>query len=202
MIKRRQFLFRLTAFASVTGLAGATGLRTGARAQSAALRLIGAAREQIGVTVGYDGSYQSLGYPGGDVARRTGVCTDVIIRAYRDGLGVDLQESIHEDMRENFQSYPGIWGLAGPDRNIDHRRVPNLETWFNRHGYEKPAQNWQAGDIVSMRLGRNLPHIGLVCAKTGRDGMPLIIHNIGRGTREESLLGVHINERRFRFLPG
>lgn len=164
--------------------------------------LIRAARQQIGVTVSYDGAYRSIAYPGGDVPRNTGVCIDVVIRALRDGFGFDLQKAVHEDMRTSFSAYPDIWGLSRTDRNIDHRRVPNVETWLNRQGYELDPDHWCAGDIVSMRLrSSGLPHIAILSDKSGRDGKPLGIHNIGRGTQEETVLGRFEDYRRFRFFP-
>ena len=139
----------------------------------------------------YDPAYVTLAYPGGDVADDRGVCTDTVIRAFRHA-GVDLQVEVHEDMRANFSAYPKIWGLTKPDRNIDHRRVPNLETLFRRKGGAKTiSQNpadYRAGDIVSWRLtGGGLPHIGVVTRKR-QGAQPLIAHNIGAGTQEEPCL--------------
>lgn len=162
----------------------------GAAAEAPAERLAGAARAQVGVTTGYDGSYRRLDYPGGDVPMHTGVCTDVLVRAYRE-LGIDLQQRVHEDMRSAFAEYPQNWGLRGPDRNIDHRRVPNLQAYFRRRGSELPisarAEDYQPGDIVSWRLDSGLPHIGVVSDQS-REGRPLIIHNIGAGVHEEDML--------------
>lgn len=153
--------------------------------------LINAAREQIGVTVEYDGRYQRISYPNGDVPNHTGVCTDVIIRAYRT-LGIDLQRRVHEDMRAHFSAYPRLWGLTKPDANIDHRRVPNLQKFFQRHGQSLPvssrAENYLPGDLVTWMLPGNLPHIGIVSEQKNAKGVPLIIHNIGRGTRQEDVL--------------
>lgn len=163
--------------------------------------LIAAARTQIGVTRYYDGSYQGLDYPGGDVPQSTGVCSDVVIRAYREAFQLDLQKEIHEDMAANFSAYPDRWGLTRPDRNIDHRRVPNIETWLRRQGAELDPAGWQKGDLVTMRVGSSqLPHIAIISDKTGWGGQPLGIHNIGRGTREEPVLGRFDKERRFRFM--
>lgn len=159
--------------------------------RAASLSLPQAAREQIGVTIGYDPAYRRLDYPGGDVDPATGVCTDVVIRAYRV-LGVDLQQRVHDDMREHFEAYPKLWGLRATDRNIDHRRVPNLQTFFTRHGERLPvtagAEDYQPGDIVTWRLSNGLPHIGLVSDRHNRVGVPLILHNIGAGTQEQDLL--------------
>jgi uncharacterized protein YijF (DUF1287 family) len=139
----------------------------------------------------YDPAYVKLAYPGGDVADDRGVCTDTVIRAFRHA-GVDLQVEVHEDMRANFNAYPDMWGLTKPDRNIDHRRVPNLEMLFKRKGgartISQTAADYQPGDIVSWRLtGSGLPHIGVVTRKR-QGGQPLIAHNIGAGTREEPCL--------------
>lgn len=154
-------------------------------------KLVQAARSQVGVTLGYDPVYRRLDYPGGDVPLATGVCTDVLIRALRQ-QGLDLQKSVHEDMRAHFSAYPRNWGLQSPDRNIDHRRVPNLMTWFKRQGMalkvsDKPA-DYRAGDIVTWDLGRGLTHIGIVSDRTSLAGVPLVLHNIGRGTQEEDIL--------------
>lgn len=139
----------------------------------------------------YDPAYVKLAYPGGDVPDDRGVCTDTVIRAFRSA-GVDLQVEVHEDMRANFGRYPKLWGLTKPDRNIDHRRVPNLETLFRRKGADRArslrSADYLPGDVVSWRLsGSGLPHIGVVTRKT-RNGEPLIAHNIGAGTREEACL--------------
>lgn len=153
--------------------------------------LVIAARRQIGVTTRYDPAYVRLPYPNGDVPQDRGVCTDVVIRALRTE-GLDLQRSVHEDMRANFAKYPQKWGLRGPDRNIDHRRVPNLQTWFARQGWSRmPTRNasdYRAGDLVTWMLPGNLPHIGIVGDRMSLAGTPLIVHNIGRGAREEDIL--------------
>lgn len=154
-------------------------------------RLVLAAREQVGVTLGYDPAYRRLSYPGGDVPLATGVCTDVVIRALRQ-QGLDLQEAVHRDMRANFALYPKHWGLSRPDANIDHRRVPNLMTWFQRQGWSLPidqdATAYRAGDIVAWDLGGGLTHIGILSDRQGPDGAPLVLHNIGRGAQEEDIL--------------
>lgn len=163
-----------------------------ALAASPQLTLVEAARSQIGVTVSYDPSYRQLSYPGGDVPIDSGVCTDVVIRALRQAWQLDLQREVHEEMREHFASYPQQWGLRGPDRNIDHRRVPNLQTWFKRRGYNLPlstdASQFQPGDLVTVTVPPHLPHIMLVSDRRNADGVPLVIHNIGGGTREEDRL--------------
>lgn len=152
-------------------------------------RLVPLARQQIGVTVDYDPSYVTLSYPGGDVPMETGVCSDVVVRALR-GLGLDLQQALHEDMKRNFSRYPQRWGGKRPDKNIDHRRVPNLECYFRRQGWQLPVtenpDDYQAGDIVTCLLGGSIPHIMIVSDRKDSDGIPMVIHNIGAGTQEEN----------------
>ncbi len=163
-------------------------------AQDAAVtKILDAAHGQVGVTRYYDGGYVRLAYPGGDVPTDRGVCTDVVIRAFR-AAGLDLQQAVHEDMRRSFSAYPKLWGLARPDRNIDHRRVPNLETWARRAGHALPVgadpAAYRPGDLVSWRLPNGLPHIGLVSDRRAPDGSGrlLVIHNIGAGTQVEDVL--------------
>lgn len=154
-------------------------------------RLVLDARQQVGVTLSYDPAYRRLSYPGGDVPMATGVCTDVVIRALRQ-QGLDLQEAVHRDMRVSFASYPKNWGLNRPDSNIDHRRVPNLMTWFKRQGWSLPVKQdaaaYQPGDIVTWDLGRGLTHIGIISDRQAPTATPLVLHNIGRGTQEEDIL--------------
>ncbi|TNH06752.1 DUF1287 domain-containing protein [Testudinibacter sp. TR-2022] len=153
-------------------------------------QLVNDARKQIGVTLFYDSGYQRLAYPMGDIAQYKGVCTDVVIRALRH-QNRDLQQLVHEDMKKAWNKYPKIWGLKSTDRNIDHRRVPNLETFFNRHAKVRSLteiEDFIAGDIVTWRLPNNAPHIGIVSDKKNRSGVPLVIHNIGFGTQEEDVL--------------
>jgi len=142
--------------------------------------------------VSYDPTYFQLQYPNGDVPGNKGVCTDVVIRAYRK-LGIDLQKEVHEDMQANFSKYPKNWGLKHTDKNIDHRRVPNLMTFFTRKGASKPITSTPAdylpGDIVCWNLGGGLTHIGLVVNKKSTDGKRnLIVHNIGNGQVQEDCL--------------
>src|SRR5690606_34475426 len=165
-------------------------------------QLVQAARSQVGVTLGYDPVYRRLDYPGGDVPLATGVCTDVLIRALRQ-QGLDLQQAVHEDMRAHFSAYPRNWGLQRPDRNIDHRRVPNLMTWFQRQGIalkvgDKPA-DYRAGDIVTWDLGRGLSHSGIVSDRASPAGLPLALHTIGRGTQEEDILFAYRITGHYRF---
>ncbi len=153
-------------------------------------RILEGAQRQVGVTVLYDGSYRRLAYPGGDVPPERGVCTDVVVRAYRNA-GIDLQLLVHEDLRRAFAAYPRSWGMRGPDRNIDHRRVPNLATFFARHGAVLPvsreARDYRPGDVVTWRLASGLPHVGIVSARFA-EGRPLVIHNIGAGAVFEDVL--------------
>jgi uncharacterized protein len=173
-----------------SGLAptGPTSTGLTSTGSAAGLRLVAAARSQIGITTGYDPAYVGLSFPGGDVDETTGVCSDVVVRALR-GLGIDLQERVNLDMKAHFGEYPTKWGLSSPDPNIDHRRVPNLATYFARRGYEQavttdPA-NYQPGDIVWLKLP--LDHTGIVSDRRV-EGRPLLIHNVGRGAQEEDVL--------------
>lgn len=166
--------------------------------------LVRDARAQIGVTTGYDPAYRVLPFPMGDVDPATGVCTDVIVCAYR-GQGIDLQALVNADMSLAFAVYPQHWGLRKPDRNIDHRRVPNLQTFFRRHGQSLPASDntadYRPGDIVTWMLLGNLSYIGIVSDKKSADGIPLIIHNIGAGTREEDILFIYPVTGHYRYYP-
>ena len=157
-------------------------------------QLSDAAIERTTHAVVYDPAYVPLAYPGGDVPADKGVCADVIIRTLRV-IDIDLQKLVHEDMRANFSAYPKLWGLSRPDRNIDHRRVPNLEAFLKRRGAELPPSlkpaDYQPGDIVAWNLRGDagfLPHIGIVTDKIGDSGWPLIVHNIGAGPELEDVL--------------
>jgi uncharacterized protein len=192
---------RADAPAAQTAVASPAPARTPTQ-PPAAPPLVAAARAQIGVTRLYDPAYVELDYPGGDVPRDRGVCTDVVVRALR-AQGLDLQRLIHEDMRNNFAAYPQLWGLERANRSIDHRRVPNQMRWFERRGWSLPIKSapaaYRAGDIVAWKLtGSGLLHIGIVSDRTTRDGVPLILHNIGRGTQEEDLLFRHAIIGRYR----
>ncbi|MES2287996.1 MAG: DUF1287 domain-containing protein [Bacteroidota bacterium] len=149
------------------------------------VRLSDATTELTKQKVVYDPTYFTISYPNGDVPTGKGVCTDVVIRAYRK-LGIDLQKEVHEDMKANFQKYPKTWGLKHPDKNIDHRRVPNLMVFFTRHGQVKPItdkpEDYLPGNIVCWNLGGAVTHIGLVVNKKSADGKRyLVVHNIGGG---------------------
>jgi uncharacterized protein YijF (DUF1287 family) len=175
-------------------------------------RLAAAARAQIGVTLIYDPAYVRLAFPGGDLDRRRGVCADVIIRAYRDAFALDLQALVHRDMTAAFARYPSrrTWGLARPDRNIDHRRVLNLEVFLERRGARlwrndgaardgtAFAASFAPGDLLTWRLDGRLPHIAIL----GEAGdAPTVIHNIGLGTQEEplALLAPHLPVAHYRW---
>ncbi len=155
--------------------------------------LVSAARKQIGITIFYDSKYSKMNYPNGDVDISKGVCTDVVIRALRTAHQIDLQKLVHEDMQHYFSLYPMHWGLKTTDANIDHRRVPNLRVFFKRHWKNMPISNnpsdYEAGDIVTVMLPKNLPHIMLVSdVKDANSNIPLVIHNIGNGAQEENSL--------------
>ena len=174
---------------------------------SAAQRLVDAALERTAHTVRYDGRYLSIPYPGGDVPADQGVCSDVVIRAYRQ-LGIDLQQQVHEDMKAHFARYPSrrLWGLRRPDTNIDHRRVPNLEVFFARKGEQlavsDAAGDYRPGDVVTWRLPGNLPHIGIVVDRQdAASGRPLVVHNIGAGPRLEDALFAFPITGHYRYLP-
>lgn len=204
MIDRRTLLLGMTA-----GLAGCHGAQPASgkpgdsaepgephlAAGAAAARLLAAARTQLGVTHRYDSAYTTLAFPNGDVPREKGVCTDVVIRAYRDAFGIDLQTLVNADMRKAFAAYPRKWGLTRPDPSIDHRRVPNLAAFLSRAGARLPVpadgKGWQPGDIFTSApangTGGTATHIGLVSDLPGAHA-PMILHNIGQGAREEDAL--------------
>jgi uncharacterized protein YijF (DUF1287 family) len=160
---------------------------------SPTLRLvIDGASEQVGKTTSYDPSYQKIDYPNGDVPIETGVCSDVIVRAFRKA-GLDLQTDVHEDMKSNFSAYPTRWGSSGTDANIDHRRVPNLQTYLTRKGKSQSSNGTSSdflpGDIVTWDLGGGVDHVGIVTNVWFKPSQRyLIVHNIGAGTRMEDVL--------------
>jgi len=152
------------------------------------------ALERTRQNVIYDPSYVRLAYPGGDVPQGRGVCADVVIRVLR-GVGLDLQRLVHEDMKSNFSVYPALWGLSRPDRNIDHRRVPNIEVYLTRRGAKlepsRQPEDYRPGDIVAWNLRGDagfLPHIGVVTDQIGTSGWPMVVHNINAGPQLEDVL--------------
>ena len=173
----------LFSLSSLTALYGQTDFST---------RLADAAVELTTRDVTYDPGYYSIPYPNGDLPPDRGVCTDVVIRAYRK-VGIDLQKEVHEDMLENFDKYPNLWGLSRPDTNIDHRRVPNLLKFFTSNGSAKPvslrAEDYAPGEVVFWNLGGGIKHVGIVSGKRSADGRRfLIVHNIGGGQVLEDCL--------------
>lgn len=169
-----------------------TALCLGAGPTPHPTNIVTAARSQVGKTVRYNPAYRTLAYPSGDVPMESGVCTDVVIRALRAGPGIDLQQQVHEDMKQNFAKYPTKWGLKKPDPNIDHRRVLNLQAYFKRSGWEiEPkdgVRTFEAGDLVTCIVPPNLPHIMIVSDRSSAAGRRMVLHNIGRGTQEEDRL--------------
>jgi hypothetical protein len=189
-MRRRSFLGSLIAVWIASG-------RFALAASTNGQRLADAARAQLGVTTGYDPAWTKLSYPGGDVPRSTGVCADVVIRAARDGLGLDLQKLVHEDMVKDFDAYPArkAWGSKKPDTNIDHRRVLNLEAYWTRAGARlwaagKPTpgdafpEPVEVGDILTWLLDARLPHVGIAVSSGPQTR---VVHNIGRGVEESAL---------------
>jgi len=169
--------------------------------------IVSAALERTNHNVQYNGAYQVINYPGGDVPHNIGVCTDVVIRTYR-AIGTDLQVLVHEDMSKNFRHYPSsrIWGLKRPDKNIDHRRVPNLQAFLKRHGVILKISNnfssYKAGDLVTWMLPGNLPHIGIVTNRKSKStGNPMIVHNIGAGPKLEDMLFSYKITGHYRYEP-
>jgi len=180
--------------AALRGSLAALCLALGVAAHAGNMDIVAAARSQVGVTVTYDPAYRPMKYPGGDVPADRGVCTDVVVRALRQARAIDLQEQVHQDMKANWDAYPHHWRwrLSKPDPNIDHRRVPNLMTFFKRSGHTAPltraAADYLPGDIVAWDLGRGILHIGIVSDIKAADGEPFVLHNIGSGAREEDIL--------------
>ena len=155
-------------------------------------QLVAAAVERTHHTVRYDPAYVAIPTRGGDVPADTGVCTDEIIRVYR-AVGVDLQKEVHDDMAQNFSAYPNNWGLKHPEPTIDHRRVPNLKTFFSRKGEKLPVtnhlQDYAPGDLVTWDLGHGINHIGIVVdQKSAQSGRWMVVHNIGEGPKMEDVL--------------
>lgn len=168
-----------------------------------AAQLVNAAHAQIGVTTIYDGAYRKIAYPDGDIEFERGVCTDVVIRAYRSALGIDLQRLVHEDMASAFRAYPAKWGLSEPDTNIDHRRVLNLMIFFARKGAALGANEaLKPGDLVTQMIAGELPHISIVSDRPVKgERRPLVIHNFGNGVEYADMLGSYPITGRYRYLP-
>jgi uncharacterized protein YijF (DUF1287 family) len=171
------------------------------------LDVVEAALERTNHNVRYDGRYISIPYPNGDVPENIGVCTDVIVRTYR-AIGTDLQQLVHEDMVANFEAYPSkrIWGQNRTDKNIDHRRVPNLQAFLSRQGEKlvisSKASNYKAGNIVTWMLPGNLPHIGLITNKISvLTGNPMVVHNIGAGPKLDDVLFSYKITGHYRYIP-
>jgi uncharacterized protein YijF (DUF1287 family) len=191
---RRDFLGGVTAALAFVG-----------HSRNSGTKLAEAARKQLGVTTGYDPKYARITYPGGDVPRSTGVCADVIVRAARDGLDLDLQRLVHEDMTRDFAAYPKTWGMLHPDANIDHRRVLNLEAFWRRSkadiwtakglvagdGFPGP---FEAGDLLTWLLDGRLPHVGIVVEAGVLSTR--VVHNIGGGVQENALFGFRMQQAR------
>ena len=167
-------------------------------------RLVQSALERVKHTVRYDPAYVILDYPNGDVPADTGVCTDEVIRSYR-ALGIDLQKLVHEDMRRAFAAYPQDWGLKSTDKSIDHRRVPNLQTFFKRRGAALPvtqkAEDYLPGDLITCTVAGRLPHIAIVVPAADGSATPWIVHNIGQGPRHENRLFEFPLTGHYRFHP-
>lgn len=182
----------LTAFVSADNTEQVAAARSKApKDETFASRLVHAALDRCLVSVRYDPAYVSIPYPGGDVPAGTGVCTDEVIRAYR-ALGFDLQKLVHEDMKRNFLAYPKNWGLSRTDSNIDHRRVPNLQTFFKRQGASLPVttnpRDYLPGDLITCTVAGKLPHIAIVVPAPDDSATPWIVHNIGSGPQLENRL--------------
>jgi len=181
--------FRIPHLVALALLALPSAAQTDLRSKFLA-NLSTAAIERTHHSVRYDSAYVRIPYPGGDVPSDSGVCTDEVIRSYR-ALGIDLQKEVHEDMLQNFESYPHRWQHR-PDSNIDHRRVPNLMVFFAHKGAQLPVtrdlRNYAPGDIVAWDLGGGITHIGIVVNQRGHSGSYMVVHNIGRGAQMEDVL--------------
>jgi uncharacterized protein YijF (DUF1287 family) len=186
------------------GLAGAPAAAWGAAPAPFNILVARGAEARTLMVEIYDPSYVRIGYPMGDVPDDRGVCADTVIRAFRAG-GADLQQLVHEDMARAFAAYPHLWGLDRPDPNIDHRRVPNLETFFRRAGAALAASDdpalYAPGDVVSWRIPGNLAHIGVVSTRAALNGRPLMVHNIGAGSQLEDVLFAWKPVGWFRYRP-
>ncbi|PZO27785.1 MAG: DUF1287 domain-containing protein [Flavobacteriaceae bacterium] len=187
----KRFYFLLIGLAFFTCSQNQKEVKTIANPKTFEEKLSNAAISIIDESIVYTPDYVSIKYPNGDVPSKTGVCSDVVIRAYRK-LSIDLQKEVHEDMKANFSKYPTKWGLKKTDTNIDHRRVPNLEVFFERKGKKLPisknASDYKTGEMVTWMIGGKLPHIGIVTHKKSSNGNPMIVHNVGGGQVAEDCL--------------
>lgn len=156
-------------------------------------RLAAEALKYFGREITYDPAYFSINYPNGDVPSNKGVAADLVVRCYRE-IGHDLQELIHEDMSLNFRLYPQLWQSSQPDKNIDHRRVQNLQRFFSRKGRvlttSRDAADYQVGDIVVWALSNADTHLGIVVpSPEGSGDTPWVVHHpAGGGVKWESAL--------------
>ncbi len=191
-LNRRDYIISAGAVFGTNFLSSCSKAETSSPEPKASIPLIAAAREQTKIQTRYDPTYTRIAYPGGDVAPNIGVCTDVVIRAYR-AIGIDLQKLVHEDMKANFNLYPKIWGLRAPDTNIDHRRVPNLMVFFKRFGQTLPISNnaadYNPGDLLTTSIGGR-PHISIISDRRGKMGLGdlMVIQNYGFGVNEDDML--------------
>ena len=169
--------------------------------RNAGVDIVAAARSQIGITVKYAPSYEPIKFPNGDLPLERGVCTDVLIRALRASRGIDLQSLVYEDMKWHRWAYPLKSIFQSVDPSIVHRRVLNMECYFRRQGWTVKSNDigdFLPGDIVTCRVFGLLPHVMIVSDQVGTNGVPLAIHNIGDGTKEEPCLFANAIEGHFR----
>lgn len=198
-------LIAVSCHAQDTSQAAEAARKQAPKDQSFATKLTHAALDRTRQRVRYEPAYVSLSYPGGDVPSDTGVCTDEVIRCYR-ALGIDLQKLVHEDMKRAFSVYPKNWGLRSTDKNIDHRRVPNLQTFFKRRGASlsvtQTATDYKPGDLITCTVAGKLPHIALIVPSPRGTCTPWIVHNIGQGPQCEDRLFEFPLTGHYRFHPG
>jgi uncharacterized protein YijF (DUF1287 family) len=198
-------LIAVSCHAQDTSQAAEAARKQAPKDQSFATKLTHAALDRTRQRVRYEPAYVSLSYPGGDVPSDTGVCTDEVIRCYR-ALGIDLQKLVHEDMKRAFSVYPKKWGLRSTDKNIDHRRVPNLQTFFKRRGASlsvtQTATDYKPGDLITCTVAGKLPHIAVIVPSPSGTGTPWIVHNIGQGPQCEDRLFEFPLIGHYRFHPG
>lgn len=205
-VQRRFFCLGLLALSSpIAARANDSELAAAARARLPAsdtlgVRLCHAALDRTQLSVRYEPAYVRIAYPGGDVPPDTGVCTDEVIRCYRT-LGFDLQRLVHEDMKRHFRAYPKHWGLSKPDPSIDHRRVPNLQTFFRRQGAAVSTPGPRPGDLITCTVAGRLPHIAIVVPAPDGGRTPWIVHNIGQGPQLENRLEEFPQTGHYRWHP-